>query len=58
MTSEALAVDWKDILDKFSTHEGTIKSFCKENNISVPQLYYRRRRLKNNNNTVFHDISF
>ena len=57
MTSEASAVDWEDILDKFSSHKGSIKAFCEEHNISIHQLYYRRKRLKSNNNTVFHGVS-
>ncbi|WP_176431479.1 hypothetical protein [Anaerovirgula multivorans] len=42
MLSEAPGIDWEDILDKFSSYEGTIRGFCKENNISVHQIDYRR----------------
>lgn len=58
MASEAKALDWEEILNKFSLHKGSIKSFCKDNNISIHQLYYRRRRLRNNKPPVFHAVSF
>lgn len=58
MKSEALDIDWEDILDKFSSHEGTIKAFCEENDISIHQLYYQRKKLENNNAPVFHAVSF
>ncbi|AKL95594.1 hypothetical protein CACET_c21470 [Clostridium aceticum] len=58
MTNETLDIDWEDILDKFSSHEGTIKAFCEENNIGIHQLYYRRKKLENNNTPVFHAVSF
>jgi hypothetical protein len=43
MVSEAPFVDWDNILDKLYFYKGTIKVFCKKNNISVHQLYYRRK---------------
>ncbi|AOY78184.1 hypothetical protein BJL90_18740 [Clostridium formicaceticum] len=46
------------MLDKFSSHEGSIKAFCEENSISAHQLYYRRKKLQNNNTPVFHAVSF
>lgn len=59
MISEAPDINWEDILDKFSSYDGTIKDFCKENNIIAHQLYYRRKRAKNNNNIPgFHAVSF
>jgi len=57
MTSQKQAIDWDDILNKLSSHKGTIKSFCEEKNISVHQLYYRRKRLKSNATPFFHGIS-
>ena len=58
MISEAPDINWEDILDRFSSYKGTIKDFCKENNIVAHQLYYRRKRSKNNTTPVFHAVSF
>lgn len=58
MISEASDVNWEDILYKFSSYDGTIKDFCKENNIIPHQLYYRRKRAKSNTAPVFHAVSF
>ncbi|MBM7615150.1 IS66 family insertion sequence element accessory protein TnpA [Alkaliphilus hydrothermalis] len=58
MTSTATAIDWENILEKFATYEGTIKSFCKENNVSLHQFYYHRKAAKKRNAPVFHSISF
>lgn len=49
-------LNWSDILSKFSTYQGTITSFCKENNINAHQLYYQRRKLAKNDSPVFHGI--
>ncbi|MEY8285800.1 hypothetical protein AALA13_18640 [Lachnospiraceae bacterium 50-23] len=57
MLSDAPDINWEDILDKFSSYDGTIRDFCKENNISAHQLYYRRKRSKNNSVPVFHAVS-
>lgn len=48
---------WKSILDDFSSYEGTITSFCKENNISKSQLYYYRKKSERVNGSIFHAIS-
>lgn len=58
LTGEASVVDWEDILDRFSSYKGTIRAFCKENNISVHQFYYRRKKLKKMDTAMFHAISF
>lgn len=47
---------WKNILEKFSRHEGTIISFCKEHDVNVHRLYNQRMKLKNKNKTKFHAI--
>ena len=61
LVSEAQVVDWEDILIRFSSHQGTIREFCKENNITAHQLYYQRKRkkaLQNNGTHTFHAIRF
>ncbi|KXZ39979.1 hypothetical protein SAMN05661008_01829 [Alkalithermobacter thermoalcaliphilus JW-YL-7 = DSM 7308] len=58
MANKAVAVDWEDILSKFATYKGTIKSFCKENNISPHQFYYQRKAAKKRVTPVFHAIDF
>ena len=49
-------IDWKAIIDKVSAYSGTIKDFCKENNIPEKQFYYHRRKLTDKNKLVFHEI--
>ncbi|GAA0479325.1 hypothetical protein IRB23M11_09180 [Alkalibacterium sp. m-11] len=56
MSSEA-TTNWEEVLNKLSSYKGTIKSFCKENNISAHQLYYRRKRAKKNDTPTFHAVS-
>ncbi len=56
MENQVSEIDWDKILKNFSSHEGTIRSFCKENNISVHQFYYRRRREGKNKKPEFHNI--
>lgn len=58
MAYKALAVDWEDILEKFATYKGTIKSFCKDNNISPHQFYYQRKAAKKREIAIFHAIDF
>ncbi|MBM7616460.1 IS66 family insertion sequence element accessory protein TnpA [Alkaliphilus hydrothermalis] len=58
MENKAVAVDWKNIFKMFATYEGTIKSFCKENNISLHQFYYHRKAAKKREISVFHAINF
>jgi len=58
MISEAPSINWKDILDKFSSYEGTIVEFCKQNNIKPHQLYYQRKRSENTAAPVFHAVRF
>lgn len=57
MNGEAPAIDWEDILNKFSLHKGSIRDFCKENNISIHQLYYRRKAIKKKEVQVFHAVN-
>lgn len=58
MLSEVPAVNWEDVLDKFSSYEGTIVEFCKQNNIKPHQLYYQRKRSENTAAPVFHAVKF
>lgn len=56
MSVEKNELNWDVIMSKFSSYEGTILNFCKENNISSHQLYYRRKRIKNSNLTTFCEL--
>lgn len=31
---------WKEFLEKFSSYEGSVTDYCKENDISKSQFYY------------------
>ena len=55
--SEVKKIDWKIMVDKISSYQGTIRDFCKENNIPEKQFYYHRRKLRDTNKTIFHGIS-
>lgn len=48
---------WKDILDKFSKHKGTITSFCKKHEVNQHRFYHQRTKLKDTNNSKFHTIN-
>ena len=50
-------IDWKAMIDKLSSYSGTIKDFCRENNIPEKQFYYHRRKLADKNKVMFHEIS-
>ena len=54
--NEDKIIDWKAIIDKQSSYSGTIRDFCKENNIPEKQFYYHRRKLADKNKAVFHKI--
>ncbi|WP_294406123.1 IS66 family insertion sequence element accessory protein TnpA [uncultured Clostridium sp.] len=54
--NEDKTVDWKAMIDKLALYSGTIKDFCKENNIAEKKFYYYRRKLSNKNKVVFHEI--
>lgn len=36
-------IDWKAMIDKASSYKGTIKEFCKENNLPEKKFYYHRK---------------
>lgn len=55
--NERKVINWKEIVNKFSSSKGIIADFCKENNISVKQLYYYRRKFRNTEKVEFHAIS-
>ncbi|MEX0051145.1 hypothetical protein AB2T85_10930 [Clostridium butyricum] len=54
--NEDKTVDWKAMIDKLELYSGTIKDFCKENNIAEKKFYYHRRKLSDTNKVVFHEI--
>lgn len=48
---------WENILEKYSSYEGSLIDFCRENNITKHQLYYYKKKFKNENKPVFHAIA-
>ena len=54
--NEDKTIDWKAMINKLSSYSGTIKDFCKENNIPEKQFYYHRRKLADKDKAVFHKI--
>lgn len=58
LTSD-VEINWADILSKFSSYEGTIVAFCKENGIKPHQLYYHRKKASSDKvgtTPLFHGI--
>lgn len=49
-------INWEDILVKFNSYEGTIIDFCRQNNISHHQLYYRRKKARKEAQQIFHAV--
>jgi hypothetical protein len=47
---------WREFFEKFSSYEGSVSSFCKENNISKSQFYYYKKRFEKSNKPTFHAI--
>ncbi|SKA83809.1 hypothetical protein SAMN05443428_105177 [Caloramator quimbayensis] len=47
---------WENIIQKYSSYEGSLIDFCTENNITKRQLYYHKNKFKNSNKPVFHAI--
>lgn len=47
----------RKILENFSSYEGTVTSFCKENNMSKSQFYYYKKRFEKSNKPTFHAIA-
>ena len=37
---------WNEFINLFSSYEGTVTTFCEENNISKTQFYYHKRRIE------------
>lgn len=47
---------WEEFLDKFSSYEGTVTDYCKENNISKSQFYYYKKKFNKETNSIFRTI--
>lgn len=56
--SRVSSINWIEIIDKFSKHNGRIIDFCRDNNITHHQLYNQRKKLKKNSSSTFHEIRF
>jgi len=56
MEKEASAINWEEIMTKFSSYDGVIAEFCRANNITPSQLFYRRKKLKEKSTINFHPI--
>jgi hypothetical protein len=51
-------IDWDKVIKLFNKYPGTIKSFCKEQEISIHQLYYHRKKnVLLDKNPIFHAIA-
>ncbi|MBC8059635.1 MAG: hypothetical protein H7Y18_03115 [Clostridiaceae bacterium] len=54
MNKESSIINWSEIMDKFTKHEGNIIDFCRSSNIKPHQFYHQRKKLKKNSTQVFH----
>lgn len=50
------AETWRAFLEKFSSYEGSVSGFCRENNISKSQFYYYKKRFEESNKPTFHAV--
>lgn len=61
MQNEESNINWKELINKFSSYEGTLVDYCRKNNITENQFYYYRKKFKNKNEnktkTIFHPIT-
>lgn len=48
---------WEKLILKAASYKGTIKNFCKENNLKEKQFYYYRKKIQHANKVEFHAIS-
>lgn len=56
MAKNVSDVTWRGFLERFSSYEGTVTSFCKENNISKSQFYYYKNKFEQSSKPTFHAI--
>jgi len=56
MAKEISEINWTHVMNKFSTYDGVINHFCKENNIKPYQLFYQRKKLEKETKPTFHAI--
>ncbi|SKA93240.1 hypothetical protein SAMN05443428_11375 [Caloramator quimbayensis] len=47
---------WENILQNYSSYEGSLIDFYTENNITKGQLYYHKNKFNNSNKQVFYGI--
>ena len=55
--NEEKVIDWEEVILKVASYKGTIKEFCKENNLNEKQFYYHRKKIQCANKVKFHEIS-
>lgn len=56
MSKEISEINWDDVLNEFTSCEGTIVNFFKEHGVSQHQLYYRRKKLQKETKTTFYEF--
>lgn len=47
---------WREFVEKYSSYEGTVSSYCKENNKSKSQFYYYKKKFMQQSKPTFHAI--
>jgi len=47
---------WEERLESFSSYEGTVTDYCKENNITKSQFYYYKKKFTKASASIFHAI--
>lgn len=56
MSNQVNPINWEELTTKHKNYDGTIRNFCKENNITERQFYYYRKKYKHHNKPTFHPI--
>jgi hypothetical protein len=56
MSKKVNILTWRGFLEKFSSYEGSVTSFYKENSISKSQFYYYKNKFEQPCKPTFHAI--
>ena len=56
MSKQINPVKWDEIMKKYNNHKGTIREFCKNNNITERQFYRYRKKHKSLDKPTLHPI--
>ena len=56
MSKHINPINWDEIMNKYKNHNGTIRDFCKNNNIKERQFYHHRKKQNLTENPTLHKV--